>query len=250
MTSVLDQVTNPDQATNQSSTQEPINTVDTLVGEGLRYSSVEELAKGKVEGDKFIEQLKAENEQMRSTLGELEDRVKESTTLESVVNALKPQSQEDNGNNQSSFNPEDIESLVSQTFEKREVQVKEKTNKDVVDNSLLEATGGDATKATELLKNKLEQIGMPVEQFSSLAKSSPDAALKLIDINKQPTKRDPSLTGLDNRNPDNPAPVGVRNKAYYDKLKRDMGAKKFFADFKLQAQMQDDFAKLGTGWYN
>ncbi len=36
-----------------------------LVGEGKRYKSVEELAKGKIEGDKFIAKLEDELQELR-----------------------------------------------------------------------------------------------------------------------------------------------------------------------------------------
>jgi len=41
---------------------------------------------------------------------------------------------------------------------------------------------------------------------------------------------------------------GVRNKAYYDKVKNEMGAKAFVMNQKVQIQMHKDMQALGDAW--
>jgi len=240
MTDVIEGLTKP--------VEEPTKLVDTLVGEGRKYASVEDLAKGRVEADKHIEQIEAENKRMVEDLAKLEAQVKESTTLDSVVQALKPATVGEGEDNQDSFNPSDIESLVAQTIDKRNAAEKASANRKLVNDTLISATGGDAVKAGEVLKDRLSKIGMDAEQFSNLSHVSPEAALKLIDINNTNYKRADSPSGMAKSDSVSQSSGGVRNKAYYDALKKSMGLGKFYADTKLQKQYQDDYAANQADW--
>lgn len=62
-----------------------------LVGEGKKYATVEELAKGTIHANQFIDTLKAEKTELEEKLGVVHSQ---ETHLETIVNLLKPTEEE------------------------------------------------------------------------------------------------------------------------------------------------------------
>ena len=83
-----------------------------------------------------------------------------------------------------------------------------------------------------------------------MARRNPKAFARLIGEDSQT-----SITGapVSPRNSaavmgNNPGNSSVRNAAYYENLKKTMGAKKFILDRSLQVQMHNDMVALGERW--
>lgn len=92
MSDFTDGVTAPEQATQEAETEDYLAQ---MVGEGKKYTSVEEaaraLAKKAVNADSFIETLKTEKQQLESQYNELQTRNK---SIDEIVQALrKPEPQ-------------------------------------------------------------------------------------------------------------------------------------------------------------
>lgn len=233
-----------------------------LVGEGRKYKSVEDLAKSRIEADKFIDQLKGELKTVRTEFDRLADERKNSKTIEDVLKALEsPRPREGvSGDNQSaSQSPGDLEKLVEGVLTRKQSETQAKLNRDTVNKQVLEAFGMDQTKAREFVSQTLSQSGVSNEVFQNLVNAAPQAALKLLGVESKATDTET----LNQRNKDRnvsptaradlqsfaPITSGVRNKTYYNNLKKQMGFNKFFGDIKLQQAMIQDAANLGDSFY-
>lgn len=60
-----------------------------LVGEGKPFKDIEALAKGKMDADAFIEQLKNENAQMREAVASSEQEALKAATMSQVLEAVR-----------------------------------------------------------------------------------------------------------------------------------------------------------------
>jgi len=240
-----------DSVTSTEAPQETISVLGTLVGEGKKYDSPEALAQSRIEADKFIEQLKFENKGMRDAIAELEGRVKESTTLDAVLQRLNQQPEGQGANNQGALNPELVSSLVREALVGESKAAVALTNKKQVNESILNSFQGNADAARDYIRKHLAEVGVDPDTFKQLSEKSPQAALRLININATQESRAPSPNAMANVNteafPINP--TGKRDFAYYTQVKKQMGMAKFFGDTKLQQQMLKDAEAMGAAFY-
>lgn len=156
--------------------------VDQLVGEGKKFKTLDDLAKGKLESDRTIEQRNAELAALRE---ELASRVK----LEEVLDRLTSRETEDRddypyqGNNSSAsgqpatINQKQIETLIETTITKKERERTANQNRTLVLNRLKELYGDGYAQR---LNDAQAQLGLDKESLNDLAARSPTAFLKLV----------------------------------------------------------------------
>ena len=223
--------------------------VDSLVGEGKKYKSVEELAKSRLSADEHIKQIEFENSNMRTELDSLASIRENSKTIEDILHKLD---QADSGTeptitNSDVTNPEAIKSLVEQTLQQRDNQVVAQENRAKVNTALSDYFQGDSERAVKHVQEVMKESGLTDTQFANLSESAPAAALSILNIktNARPSSS-PSIVERGDINPESPVALqtGNRDKAYYDSIKKERGFSKFHRDTKLQTQMQQDYANL------
>ena len=56
-----------------------------LVGDGKKFATVNDLARGKLEADSFIEKIKAENNELRVLLKHTEGKISQAATVEDIL---------------------------------------------------------------------------------------------------------------------------------------------------------------------
>jgi hypothetical protein len=165
--------------------RQPTNTapastfIDQVVGEGKKYSSVEELAKGQMNGDQYINQLKEELEGIR---GELDKRL----TAEEMVQEIKREREELKANQNATenttpqYNEEAVTDLISKTFDAREGKKVAEANINVVDAKMKELYGND--KAAQVVKDKAQAMGVSLDWLQDAAAKSPSAFFSVMGI--------------------------------------------------------------------
>lgn len=221
-----------------------------LVGEGKKFASVADLAKGKVESDIFIERLKAENAQVRAELAkkqsqeefldQLEARLipdKTATTTTSVTpptNVAAPQVS----------TAVDIEKEVERVLSQRTAQTTAQQNLQTVAEVLEQNFGPGWAQVTA---SKLKDLGLGQKYIDDLAKQSPKAVFSVLGVTANPAR--PAASAPSARA--NPSGVNgkVKNFAYYETIRKsnptlyNSGAihKEMMAA--LEAQGPDDFYK-------
>lgn len=150
---------------------------------------------------------------------------------------------EDKGNQPQTLTSEDIVKLIEQREQAKALERNLAFAKSEVKKQYGE-------KTDEVLAAKAVSLGLSLEQLEALGRTSPAAFLNLVGATKQPSTATAASSSTNSSAllaGDN-AGGEIRNKAYYDKMKKDLGVKKFVFDRDIQAQLHRDMSALGDAW--
>lgn len=226
----------------------------TLVGEDKPFKTVEDLAKGKAEADRFIATLKAENADMRKVLEGAETTTKTNELLQNLMARLEQAPQGGTGNqSQTPLTREDIVKIVQgQVTEETRAQART-SNRMRVNAEVLRSQGGDEAKARAFVTAKSQELGIDRQQLTRMAEETPLAFLAVMGLGQAPKGQGGSspLAGLKGSNP----PVGAdgsdgvtRNYAFYKKLRKELGSK--YYEPHIQQQLIKDRKALGENFFD
>ena len=231
------------------------NVLETLVGDGKKFKTPEDLAKGKVEADAFIETLKNQIGLMKQEMEKLGATADRKEQLEKLMSSLTNTTDTDTTKSAQkttdsvdqtgkSLSHDDVVKIV----EAREAAAAQGRNLAVAMSQFAKVYG---EKSDEALAKIAKGLNMSVESLQDLAKQSPQAFLNVVGAN---SARDNTTRSMANHSSTSTASLptggdtGVRNKAYYDNLQKTMGAWKFATDSKIQVQLHKDMRDLGDAW--
>ena len=166
--------------------------LEKIVGEGQKYANVEELAKGAIHGNDYINKLEGELAELR---GELDKRL----TAEEVAQQIKRETQEQQAqlqmareNTTSQLDEESLSKLISNTIEQKDVQKQADSNIQAVDKRMKELYGAD--KAKDIVQQKAQQLGVPVDKLAEIAATSPEMFFNSIGISQSQSQPTPTTT--------------------------------------------------------
>jgi len=223
-----------------------------LVGEGRKFNDVEALAKGKIEADRFIEQMKRENTQLKEDLERqayrlgVADKLGE-TASASTAELSDPNNKTSGTSNTATTQPNsseaDIESLVEQTLRKREQAATSANNIAIVESELEKAYG---TEAKAAVMQKANELGLPVAELQSMAAKSPSAFMQLM--GKPAPQASPLYRGTIRTEGSTMQGSSEKNFNYYQRLRKE-NSKAYYSP-STQRQMMDDASRLGDKFYS
>ena len=225
--------------------------VQELVGEGKKFKSVDDLAKGKLEADGFIEKLKVENAALREALNteanpdEILARI--NGLLQSKDRSTTNTTDQTSNQSQSTAAPL-TEEKVLELLSKREQEEKIKQNVNSFNASVNKAFG---PKTGEVIATRLDELGMDEDTFKDLAARNPNAALRILGLNKEGGVS----AGTVNPSVNTEAFFGdagkgngeVQNFAYFTKLRREMGER--YYEPHIQKQVFEARKRLGDAFW-
>lgn len=226
--------------------------VEELVGPGKKFDSIEALAKGKLESDKFIPKLTQENNELRSAVDTLTRELEVLKTRTSILDRLKfsddssDQSGEPNrapppppAPTVTGLTADEVRQLVS-GMEQDKIA---RSNLATVEKTITKTFGSDAVA---YVRQKGAELGLSNDELIAIGAKNPQALFKLLDLQDAPQINQ----GLYRGAPATPKAQNgsVRNQAYYDGLKKQMGSVKFVMDRDMQVQMHKDMVALGDAW--
>jgi hypothetical protein len=224
--------TQTEDATQQSGSTQPSQSeiVAALVGEGKKYKTVDDLAKAYVHADDFIEQLKAENRQLKEqtvankTIDDVLERLQQQQTTQPVdqqVTVKQP-------------SVEDLTKLVEATVTGLETRKKREDNIRRADSRMKELFGEQAAAkfAEVAVTPELKRV------YTDLASVDPDKFVALFvkegkettvaemgGINTTVSYASVNNTGRTNK---------VGTKEYFDNVRRTSPSVYYSQDFQLQ----------------
>ncbi len=236
-------------------TQSPAPTpsvVDQLVGPGKRFQSVEAALKGKVEADAFVVSLTNETAQLRAALAESEAEKVRLAARASILDRLNqpnevpgtPPAQPSSPNPAPGPKPmsdEDVVAVIRRTDQQKQAEA----NLQRVDQTLVKTFGVDAVA---VVRQRASELGLPVEDLMQVGARSPEALFNMIGVHKAAEPGNPMYNGNGFQTPGQG--VEIRNKAYYDKRRNEMGNLKFLGDRNLMLSMHKDAQALGDAFYS
>lgn len=225
------------------------NYLEELVGDGKKFKSPEELARGKAEADLFIEQMKRDNEELRADYLRLRDEHNSGPKLQEVLNQLAelkgqrapitPEGNED----KSVLDETKVANLVAEMMKQSKVADREAENVRKVESKLQEAYGPDYKR---VLKQKVSELGLEEYFVNDLAKKHPEVLFRTIGVDQargesfqapvsSSVRRDPFGTGAQKR-----------TWSYYQKMRAE--DPKRYHDPKTKQQMFKDYQELGSAF--
>jgi hypothetical protein len=235
--------------TDPSTDIDPSKIYEELVGEGKKFSSPVELARGKYEADQFIERLKREAAELRN---ELNTRLKMEEVLDRLnqTSSTPPASSQNNqhgdrDDNPSALTPEKIAELVESKVAEREALRTREQNLAFVRDELTKVFGSDYVTH---LNRTAQELGFSQDQVRSLAGSNPKALLKLVGAQEAPRSNDPLAPPRSSvQTPLRPQETGLKNKAYFDKIKQTDAAR--YWSPAVQNEMHREALRLGEKFF-
>lgn len=223
-------------------------TVAELVGEGKKFKSVDDLARGKIESDRFVEKLKTENAALREALDSDANPDEILRRINSLVNAQGGSRSDttDQTSNQSQMGSQLTEEKVLELLKQQKAQEKAQQNRDRYEASVAKAFG---EKTAEVVAARLDELGMDQTELQSLAQRNPAAALRILGIKESSASGGPSPS-VNTEAFFGEAGKGngeVQNFQYFQKLRRELGER--YYEPQVQKQVFEARKKLGDKFW-
>lgn len=190
-----------------------------LVGEGKKFKTIDDLAKGKLEADLYVEQLKKKletSEAERTKLGGNDEKFSQILQELEQRKATPPQ-----GNIQVPvLGQDEIETLVRNQMTAIESERTSQQNLDST-NAKLKQLFGDKAKA--YVESKAKELGIDMQRLQSLSAESPSAFFTLVGISDtKPKVPNAPITGSVNTESNFNQNHQTGTKEYYNNLRRTM----------------------------
>jgi len=226
-----------------TTTQTTSNTpLEDLVGEGKKFKTLEDLARGKAEADRYIDELKAQVAALseKAAKGDKTDellaqlRAEAASAASASAQSQNKTSAADPEHTTSSVSEQDLERLLEAKLTAREKDRSAADNLKLVETELTKLYG---EAAKEKLAAKSKETGLSVARLAQLGAESPTALLALFGALKAP------LGGVNTEAMATAGNSGERDYAYYQKLRKQ--DKKAYFSPEMQKQMWEDRVRLG-----
>lgn len=222
-----------------------------FVGEGRKYKTKEDLGKAYYHAMSALRNREQRMDEIRSDLSNALAENKAKARLEDLIAQLDktkaPASNEQthvNEDNRKPFDPNQLESLVSNKIVEHETKRKQQENFNTVKAKLTERFGKNYSG---VLKDHIDQLGLSEEDVNALARKSPAALFKTLGLedNRRETFDAPPRSQTQFRpkvtSPHKPLSW------YQDLRKKDKMA---YHDPKIAIQMEKDAQALGEAFFD
>lgn len=224
--------------------------LETLVGEGKKFQSAEQLAEAKVQSDQYIETLKAQLDGLKAQVdagasvsaGAIESILAEIKQSKSGQPAVTSSERTNNQGAQPLTEAEVLKIVERQHAQQAQAIVRAQT--------LDQVKRVYGNQSDEFLTKLAGDTGFTVDQLKNMAGTQPAAFLRIANLG-QPrqvqgspgaTVNSQALTSTSNTD------GTIRDKSYWEAKRKEVGAKKFAFDSSLNTQMHADMQRLGDRW--
>ncbi len=224
--------------------------VPELVGEGKKFKTLQDLARGKVEADLFIETKNRQFDELSKDYLELRKRYEAVPKLEELVDKLTSQQNTNTNSDHTpakvdmdkpAYDPEQLDSLLNDKLQKHEASKRQAANLQEVQAKLEERFGKDYKS---VLKAQTQNLGLTEDQINDLARTAPKAFFNTLGLNEV-RKEDGFLSPpRSERRSDSFAPrTEKRTYSYYQNMRKSDPAAWLSA--KTHNQMIEDIKEQG-----
>jgi len=223
------------------------NYLTELVGEGKKFKSPEELARGKYESDTYIKLMEKRMDNLREDYLKLREDYTARASLEELVDKIDKRQLSSSEPPpapevpQPTIDPKQIESLVSNKVQEIETSKRQQDNFNTVRAKLQERFGSNYAN---VLKEQTESLGLTDNFVNDLARNHPTVFFKTFGLDAAPVRENFQSPPRTQQRSDSFAPsVQKRDWLFYEALR--VNKPKEYLDPKTQIQMQKDVIELG-----
>jgi len=211
-----------------------------LVGEDKKFKTPQDLAKGKIESDRFIVDLQRQ-------IAELQEDISSSAKVDELLKLVRDQKAP--VAEKTAPDPTDpvldadkLKALIESHVNEREVLTTRQKNLAEADK-ILEANYGQG--AATVLHSRASELGMSVDELKEIASRNPKAFAKLIGSD---AKEGSTLLGKTQRSEAGTiSNAGKHDFTYYNELRRKNKA--LYHSVDVQAQMFKDRMSMGPAFF-
>jgi len=200
-----------------------VNPVEALVGDGKKFKTVEDLARGKLESDAFIKRLTDEAAELRAELAKKNDADAQLAALREEMQTLRtanPQPSRENTN--PALTIDSVKALVNESITQAERNRTVHQNVTTANDAMVKHFGS-LENAASAVKAKATEVGMTVEALRDIAARSPTAFTKIMGVEMQISSNEPLNPASATREVVNkPAGDPIKGtKPYYEKMRKE-----------------------------
>ena len=215
-----------------------------LVGDNKKFKSVNDLAKGKAEADRYVEMIIKQKDELANDYLKLKADYDARAKLEELLDQRTPAKEE---HTPSSPSPKevDFDSLIEKKISERERQRQREENINKTKQMLKEQLGSNYSRK---LQEKLNELDLSEDEAFAMASRSPKALIRTLGLDSQPSLNNMFQT---------PPTSQVRASEFRPKTEQrtwswyqDLKAKdpRAWLDPKIQTQMYHDAQALGSAF--
>lgn len=232
------------------------NLLDALVGEGRKFKTVEELAKGKLNADNHIESIEQENAKLKLQNAELQQAQAKADSVTDLLEAVRNQSKE-SSEGAATMTSEELAQMVKTVMKDEKSAETKAFNRSQGNSLVLKLADGNVDTARLLVAEKAEALGMTPQALATLSESSPSAFAELMSTIKPNPKSDGSTNNLPGKRTEyldgNTRQLeidGFKTKAWFDGQKKEMGHVKYIQSPQIQSELRKSISGLGDRFNN
>jgi hypothetical protein len=227
------------------------NYLEELVGEGKKFKTPEEMARGKAESDAYIEHMKARMDELRQDYTKLRDEYNAGPKLKETLDQYMQELKQSQGANQP-LGQEDksvpldenkISDLVKQQIAATKQFEAEENNAKSVESRLQETYGPNYK---QLVSQQISQLGLSTDFFNDLARKHPAVLYRTLGLEGQRQKENFQTPPTSTHRSDPFGTSPKRTWSYYQQIRKTDPAR--YRDPKTQDQMFKDALELGDAF--
>lgn len=226
---------------NENKNSSEASALESLVGDGKKFKTVDDLAKGKMEADDYIKQLQAETAEFRKMLEQNTERDQKLDQIFERMSTMTDQRTPASSPSQHTTDPtsnkadekkdlftsqEELDQYVTRLIEGRETASKASSNLSEVQQKLEEKF---KDKSAEFVQKRANELNITVGEMKALAEKSPSAFYRMMDMDSEKSS---SLTFAENiSSPEMSSKTNegtLRNRDWWNNQRREKGSRWFF----------------------
>lgn len=228
------------------------NYLEELVGEGKKFKTVEDLARGKYTADHYVDHMKARMDELRQDYTKLYETHNAGPSLKETLDQYISELKQSQGTNQP-LGQEDksvpldetkLNDIVRQHIQANKQLESEENNARMVESKLQEAYGPNYK---QIASQQISQLNMKPEFFNELARQHPSVLLRTLGLEGQSNKegfQSPVQSTLRS----DPFGKNKRTEAFYEKIRREKPLE--YRSPRIQDQMFKDIEDQGEAFFD
>lgn len=228
------------------------NYLEELVGDGRKFKTPEELAKGKYMSDVHISTLERINDELREDLLKTREQAVAAERLQELLNKLEQNADLTSRNTPSNEDKgpgvdlTQVESLVSSKLQEMKLSEKQEANRQLVEAKLTERFGSNYKS---VLKDQAKALELTDDEVNQMASNKPNLFLKTFGLDTEPkVERFQTPVRSEVRSSNFAPNVQKRTLSYYQNLRKENP--QLYFDRKIAVQMDQDAQALGKDFFD
>lgn len=227
------------------------NYLEELVGEGKKFQSAAELARGKAESDAYIKVMEVRQDELRADYLRLRDEQTAGAKLQDLIDQMQGAQQNNTTRTKQvedertpEFDEAKLDTLLETKFQQRETKRRQEENYSLVKSKLKERYGANYGS---VLKDQIDSLGLTSDTLEALAKNNPLVLIRTLGLDTEPQRDNFQSPPRSAQRNDSFAPkTQKRTWSYYQNLKKSDPVA--YRDPKTTVQMHRDAQELGDAF--